>query len=229
MDQVSRPLQILLAGVLVFAALWFVALRPKDGGGGSTSTAATPAPTTSTPAKSAIPGGLGSAVDKARTAKTAGDAAAATRSSKVDKAAGPGAATTPAPAGARTIAPTPSTSNGSAHTRALPPGRLPSGPARVRSALARGHAVVVLFSSRRGADDRQVRSELRQVHRRGGRVLVMSASLGRVSLFTRVLGGAQILQSPTVVVLRRARAPRLFVGYTDHTELDQAARAALHR
>ena len=227
MDQVSRPLQILLAGVLVFAALWFVALRPKDGGGGSTSTAATPAQTTSTPAKSAIPGGLGSAVDKARAAKTAGDAAAATRSSKVDKAAGPGAATTPAPAGARTVAP--STSNAPAHTRALPRGRLPSGPARVRSALARGHAVVLLFSSLRGADDRQVRSELRQVHRRGGRVLVMSASLGRVSLFTRVLGGAQILQSPTVAVLRRARAPRLFVGYTDHTELDQAARAALHR
>ena len=44
MDQVSRPVQIVLVLVLGFAGLWFVALRPKsDDGGGAPAPAPTPA------------------------------------------------------------------------------------------------------------------------------------------------------------------------------------------
>jgi hypothetical protein len=51
MDQVSRPVQILLAVTLLFAVLWFVALRPKSSTGGeSAATPATPAQTTPAPA-----------------------------------------------------------------------------------------------------------------------------------------------------------------------------------
>src|SRR5947209_3182207 len=78
MSELSRPFQVGLVLVLAFAALWFVALRKH---GASTPTpaptpthAATPAPA---PHKSAIPGGLGRAVDKANATKTQGDAAAA--------------------------------------------------------------------------------------------------------------------------------------------------------
>jgi hypothetical protein len=83
MDQVSRPVQIVLVLVLGFAGVWFVALRPKsdDGGAGAPAPAvqapAKPKPVTPATKKSPIPGGLGRAVDKANATKAQGDAAAA--------------------------------------------------------------------------------------------------------------------------------------------------------
>jgi hypothetical protein len=96
MDQVSRPLQIVLVVVLGFAGLWFMALRPKPGGRGGSAPAPAPAVQAPAPKKSAIPGGLGSAVDKARAAKLQGDAAAAARPGQVDAKADPQAQNTPA-------------------------------------------------------------------------------------------------------------------------------------
>src|SRR5256885_6447584 len=81
MDQVSRPLQVVLVGAVLFGAVWFVALRPKsDGGGGGSSAPATrhAAPTSTSPAKgpgSSLPGGLRDAVTKARGAAGQSDAA----------------------------------------------------------------------------------------------------------------------------------------------------------
>src|SRR5213083_2879255 len=69
MDQVSRPLQVVLVGALLFGAVWFVALRPKSGGGSSARPAKHSAPTSTSPATgpgSSLPGGLGRAVTKAR-------------------------------------------------------------------------------------------------------------------------------------------------------------------
>src|SRR5436305_1902878 len=83
MDQVSRPMQILLLAVVAFGALWFFALRPKgdSGGGGGSAAPAKPAasapPTATSPAHgpgSSLPGGLGRAVQKARGAAGQSDA-----------------------------------------------------------------------------------------------------------------------------------------------------------
>jgi hypothetical protein len=101
MDQVSRPLQVVMLVTVLFAAVWFVALRPKsDSGGGPEPAARSQAPAGSpgSAQKSAIPGGLGRAVDKARATKVQGDAAAA-RSGRVDAAADP------APAGGAPASP----------------------------------------------------------------------------------------------------------------------------
>src|SRR5258707_7485777 len=77
MDQVSRPLQILLVAALLFGAVYMLALRPK--GDSSSTTPAKPTPQASTsPAQgpgSSIPGGLGKAVTKARGASGQSDAA----------------------------------------------------------------------------------------------------------------------------------------------------------
>jgi hypothetical protein len=77
MAQVSRPLQILLVAVLLFGAVYMLALRPK--GDSSSTTSAKPTPQASTsPAKgpgSSIPGGLGRSVTKARGAAGQSDAA----------------------------------------------------------------------------------------------------------------------------------------------------------
>jgi hypothetical protein len=77
MDQVSRPVQIALLAALSFAVLWFIALRPKDNGGGGGS-AAPVAPVKASPANRgrSLPGGLGKAVGNARKAQAQENGAA---------------------------------------------------------------------------------------------------------------------------------------------------------
>src|SRR3954453_23727456 len=61
MGQISRPMQIVLAITLLFAAAWFVVLRPKDGAVSSTTAHAASSTSTAPGVK-----GLGRAVDKAK-------------------------------------------------------------------------------------------------------------------------------------------------------------------
>ena len=216
MDQISRPLQVVLGLTLAFAALWFVALRPKA------EEDTTPAAAT-TQATSAIPGGLGGAVDTAREAQRQADAAAAQRPGQADTAAGD-----PSAPGA------PGASGGTPPVRAAPgppvrgrPGRDFATPARVEAALAARKAVVLLFYSARSSDDRAVRREVAGVRRRGGRVVVMAASIRGVSRFNAITRGVPILQSPTVVVIGPSRRARARSGFVDRTEIDQLVAAAL--
>src|SRR5881396_3624175 len=95
MDQVSRPLQVVLVGALLFGAVWFVALRPKSGGGSSARPAKHSAPTSTSPATgpgSSLPGGLGRAVTKARGAAGQSDAA----NQRLQQASGGNSASAPA-------------------------------------------------------------------------------------------------------------------------------------
>jgi hypothetical protein len=99
-------------------------------------------------------------------------------------------------------------------------------PAKVRTALAKRHVVVLLFYSARSSDDRQIRRELAAVNRRHGRVNVWAVSVRGLPRFKNVLQNVQVLESPTVVVLSK-RAPYTFPGYTDHAQINQAAAVAL--
>jgi hypothetical protein len=108
MAQVSRPLQILLVAVLLFGAVYMLALRPK--GNSSSTTSAKPTPQVATsPAKgpgSSIPGGLGKAVTKARGAAGQSDAAnqrvqQATGGATTSTSAAPISPTAPARSAAR--------------------------------------------------------------------------------------------------------------------------------
>src|SRR6266852_6104593 len=105
MNQVSRPLQILLG------AVYMLALRPKSDAG-SAAPAKPAKQTTTSPAQgpgSSIPGGLGKAVTKARGAAAQSDAA----NQRVQQATGGGSTSTsaapaaPAPASAPAARPAP--------------------------------------------------------------------------------------------------------------------------
>nr|MDQ4041949.1 hypothetical protein [Actinomycetota bacterium] len=103
-------------------------------------------------------------------------------------------------------------------------------PHKVRQALLRRHAVVLLFYSDAGADDRAVHSEVAAVSRRGGRVNAWSVPVSGLSRFKNVLAGVQILQTPAVLILSpRGRPPVLLNGYTDVAEIDQITAAALRK
>jgi hypothetical protein len=228
MDHISRPLQFLLIGVLAFAALWFVALRPKAGGTGA---AATPPAQAATPPKSALPAGLGTAVDKARTTRAQGDAAAAAQDGKTTSTPAPKPVTATAPATPKPRAAVVKPKAPARAARPVRPRPEPAGPTptKVRRGLARGHAVVLLFYSAGSSDDRAVRSELSGVSRRGGRVDTWAIPVGALARFANVLQGVQIFQTPSVLVLSPTRKPMLLAGYTDRAEIDQVANAALRR
>jgi len=67
-QQIGLPMRIALVAVLALAAVWFVALRPKSGGGSST-----PAPPPTAPGVA----GLTRSIDKARAATAAANASVA--------------------------------------------------------------------------------------------------------------------------------------------------------
>src|SRR5438067_13787991 len=102
MSELSRPLQVVLVLTVGFLGLWFVALRPKHGGGGASATR--PASAQPAPKKSSLPGGLGRAVDKANATKRQGDAEAAA-ASRAGAAPEGATASTPNPAATAGAAP----------------------------------------------------------------------------------------------------------------------------
>jgi hypothetical protein len=71
MAQVSRPFQVVLAAAVLFAVLWFFALRPKSDSGSSSAPPSPPAAQPAAPRQpgSSLPGGLGRSVGKADQAR----------------------------------------------------------------------------------------------------------------------------------------------------------------
>lgn len=219
MDQVSRPLQIALASVVVLAALWMVALRPKD-----EESSGSDAPSVATPVD---------AVPKAQAAVAASDAASKASDAASSSVAGDAAApATPAPA------PEPATATPSAAPKGAAPVKKEAatvtgpkadvdGEARVLAALDAQKVVVMLFQTPKAADDRAVARAVRKLDRRGGKVLVRVIPIGQVGRYEAITRGVTVTQSPTTVIVDRNRKARTIVGFTDGAELRQAVGDAL--
>ena len=227
MAQVSRPLQILLVAALLFGAVYMLALRPKSGGGGSSTPAKPAAQATTSPAQGpggSIPGGLGRAVTKARGAAGQSDAA----NQRIQQASGGNSASAPAATAASgRAAPTSPAARSAQPARHAATPKATSSSTAVSAAVAHGKVVVLLFWNRQASDDRSVRAELAHVSSHGGRALIVAAPVRQVSLFSSSIRGIQVLQSPTVVVVDRRHRARTLLGYTDRTEIGQAVDQAL--
>jgi len=188
MAQLSRPFQIALAAVVLFALVWFVALSGHGPSSGSTPVASTPAPTpASTPSANPAPGsthieGMTRAVAHAREAVAASQRAA-------DKSANSSAETPSQGASVSSSSKTVLTKHGAAHTSTTvvtkhgatgssttvvtkhvvhtpaPPhkvaaGAIPAQQAAIESELKHGEVAVILFWNKKGADDVAVHREL---------------------------------------------------------------------
>jgi hypothetical protein len=209
MQQLSRPYQIALGALLVFALAWFTVLKPS---GAADEVAPLPGPSAAVSAPGAP--GLDKAVDKANGAAAASDANAAASQAAAAAATGETAAapSSPAPATA-TSAPA------KGAPAAAPPSADPSAP--ILRAVAGGKTAVVLFSSAAGADDRAVRRALKAVDRRDGKVVVRAVPIARVAEYAAITEGVDVLQSPTLLVIGENNRARTLVGLTDTRAIDQ--------
>jgi hypothetical protein len=185
MAQLSRPFQIALGAVVLFAVVWFVALNGHGSSSGSTPVVSTPAPTPpSTPSAKPAPGsthieGMTRAVAHAREAVAASQRAADKSANSSAEAPSQGASTTSSSttvkhgaAGSSTTVVTKHAAAGGAsatvatkHVVTPAPhkvaaGAIPAQQAAVESELKRGEVAVILFWNKKGADDVAVHREL---------------------------------------------------------------------
>jgi hypothetical protein len=186
-------MRVVLVAAVAFLAVYMVVLRLRAATVEAPPPASTPAGNVNT-GKPAITG-FGKAVEAAK------GAAAATEATQDAEARATGAAT-----GAGSAK--------GAGTDGIP---LP-----VARAMARHQVLALLFTNRTSADDRAVGAALRKVDRFDGRVYVHAAPLKALARYGRITRGADVQQSPTVVVVDRELRATDLVGYVDRLTIQQA-------
>lgn len=224
MSQISPPIRILLVCAVAFMAAWMLFLRPKDDAG--TPAVATPTAADTRPVEA---GGqkaeslAGKAVEKANEATAAQDA-------RAEQLAGGAGETAAAPSATGTVVTpqsdesAPGAKPGKLTKKAAAAGGLPL---RVLHALADRKVVVLLFWTPKAAEDKAVRKALAGVDRHKGKVLAHATHIKRIAAYGQITRGADVEQSPTIVVVDRNRKVETLVGYVDRTTIDQAVTDAL--
>jgi hypothetical protein len=198
-EQLSLPFRVLLVAVVVVGGVWFAVLRPKSDSTSKSSTA---------------PGvtGLANDVNKAKDAANASNAANA--------AAGADAtSTTPAAGG---TAAQPGAKSTAAPKSDLAGDAIAGDPSKgVLSAVDKGKIAVVLFWNKHAADDRATRRALRDVDTHHGKVVTRAVPIGDVGKYEAITRAAQVLESPTVLVIGAGGKARAITGYTQAAEIDE--------
>lgn len=245
MTQISRPFQIVLAAFVVFAAVWFIALRGHSSGGGSSSSSPQPAAQSSpgggTPASKggvyhgAAPGveGLSRAIQKAR---------GAVAQSQQQAAHGAGATQTRSGQTQTQQAQTQSQSQTQRPQAQSRPQQSQSGPththsklsvpamqATVEGELKQGKVVAVLFWNPKGTVDATVRRELRaasgSLHGKLAVHVARSSEVGSFGNFTRTV---QVYSTPTILLVNARGKTSSLTGLTDAFSIEQAIKEIKH-
>lgn len=198
MSQISRPMQIALAAVLVFAGVWFVALRPKP---------AADAPAPNAPGVAGLKRAIGKAHGAVDAANAQSQRAAGRDAAAPSAGASTGVKSASRPGGARV---TPF-----GHPRT-------AGAARVNRALAEHRTVGVLFYNSRSSDDRAVRRELDHADRHMGRVVIVEASISQLSDYSAITNKGMIAMSPTLALVDGDGHMEIFSGFVDGLQIAQA-------
>jgi hypothetical protein len=205
-DQLSLPFRVLLVAVVVVGGVWFAVLRPKSDSTSKSSTA---------------PGvtGLTNDVNKAKGAVDASNAATA-KSEGAANAVG-NDATTSTPAAGGTAA-QPGAKSTAAPKSDLAGDAIAGDPSKgVLSAVDKGKIAVVLFWNKKASDDRATRRALRDVDTHHGKVVTRAVPIGDVGKYEAITRGAQVLESPTVLVIGAGGKARAITGYTQAAEIDE--------
>ena len=198
MDQISLPMRIALAASLAFAALWFVALKPK------------PVDVVDAPLPSAAPAERSAPAKKAETSAPA-------KAEKVAKSE---------PKKATVAKAEPKKSEPVAKPAAAP--KLTGSKAVIADVKAGRTVVLLFYHpSADSADDQAVRRAVKGVDRHDGKVRVHSASLGKLGQYEAITKTAKITSTPTVLVIDRKAQVRAIEGLTVTREIDAVVDLAL--
>jgi hypothetical protein len=254
MTQISRPFQIGLLAVALFAVVWFLALRGHSssgtGAGASAPAAASTAPAAQssggggTPASTATTyhgsapgvGGLTRAIERARGAVTQSQQHAKLLQQKSGQASEEAPAQSKASAHHSAAAPaaatSPSTSktstSASAHgseTASTAKSGLPPMQLAVEGELKQGKVVAVLFWNPKGTVDATVRHELQAAGRKlRGKLAVHVALSSQVGSFGGFTHTVQVYSTPTILLINKAGKTASLTGLTDAFSIDQAVR-----
>jgi hypothetical protein len=206
-DQISLPYRIGLVALLVVAGLWFVVLRPKPA-------------TQTTPVKTA-PGvtGLTNDVKKAKGAVDASNKSADATNAAVNGVGGSASTTTPssgAAGAARKHA-----KSGKTPGPGLADDAVAGDPSRsVLASVDAGKVAVVLFWNRKSSDDRATRQALRGIDRHHGKVVTRAIPISQIGKYDAITRNAQIVESPTVLVIGAGGKARSITGYTQVSEIN---------
>jgi hypothetical protein len=213
-EQISLPYRVAIVALVVVGGLWFAVLRPKPA---------------STSKSSAAPGvtGLANDVSKAKGAVDASNASAAGSEAAANAVGGEGTTSTPAAGG--TAAQPGATAKGSAPAKpGLADDAVDGDPSKaVLTAVDEGKVAVVLFWNNKASDDRATRRALRDVDLHHGKVVTRAVPIGDIGKYEAITRGAQVLESPTVLVIGAGGKARAITGYTQAREIDEVVGSAL--
>jgi hypothetical protein len=219
-SQISPPVRIVAVVAVAFLAIYMVALRPKSSTPAPAPAAATPAGNVNT-GKPAVTT-FGKAVQKAQGAATA------TENQLKREARNAGAPADSAKSGSAPATHSAASSSPSATAAAAAPAVDVTGLPRPLAKAVQQHKVVaLLFWNGRSADDHAVRAAFRHVERFHGAVYTQVAPLKRIARYGPITRGADVQQSPTVVVVDRTLKANTLVGYVDAETINQAVVDAL--
>jgi len=109
------------------------------------------------------------------------------------------------------------------------PGAAAGLPLEVAAALGADKVVVIVFTQDRSADDAGVRDAVRGLKRQipSRRVEIFDDTITNIADYRLVVSALGVSQTPSVVVLRGDRPPRLLEGFIDEGSLRQYVADAL--
>lgn len=226
-DQVSRPMQIVAVAAVLLLAMWFTVLKPKPADD------SVPAPAPAASSAPTAPGtkGLSSAVDKAKAASAASDAANAKVQAATGEAKAPAAkatatkkaatakATTVTKAKAKAV--TPAKAKAAAPAKAKPAADVdPSD--RLLAFLDKGKTLVVLFEGK-GADDKAARKAVHLTAKRDPKHVVSAyVPISKVGDYMKLTSDINVYSSPSILVIGTDHKASLLSGYVDSESVRQA-------
>jgi hypothetical protein len=248
MTNISRPFQIALAALVLFIAVWFLALRGHSGGESSSSSSptsasaspASPSASQSTPGggtpaskggvyRGSAPGveGLSRAIQKARGAvaqsqQSANQKGSAQSSSGAQKQ---NAQThTSQSQGAKQTQTQQKQSHQAQNSQqSKAAGGVPAMQTVVEGELKHGKVVAVLFWNPKGSVDATVRRELRAAgHAQHGKLAVHVARSNQVGSFGSFTHTVQVYSTPTILLINTKGSTSSLTGLTDAFSIGQA-------
>jgi hypothetical protein len=250
MTHISRPFQIALVALVLFIAVWFLALRGHSGGESSSSSSSSPSAASSSPAgpsaSQSAPGGgtpaskggayhgsapgvegLSRAIQKARGAvaqsqQNAKQKGSAHGSSGAQKQSAQ-TQTSQSQGAKQTQAQQKQSQQSQNSQQSKAASGAPAMQTVVEGELKRGKVVAVLFWNPKGAVDATVRRELRAAGRaQHGKLAVHVARSNQVGSFGSFTHAVQVYSTPTILLINTKGSTSSLTGLTDVFSIGQA-------